>query len=925
MEFLQTRRRKTVLSPADLKLLLPTDRAICSLLYHICKIRGEKVIVRFLNAETKYLELLLSAIEESETQEHGGSADVRTWAWEQRYIVLLWLSHLMLAPFDLATISSVDVEEVSLPELTSAEWHPGLPGITSRSIALGVKYLSTPGKERDAAKALLVRVAMRKDMQQLGVLHNLVQWAKTSISTDSDSEHHGAYFYLGVLSFLAGVLRASSETSDMDEYLRDVFGAVSMFAGSENPSLKSVVSLTLTKKLIIKIYRLTAVSVVRQAGETDSTMELVEQVIGDLLEYLGHNDTPVRLATSKALSIVTLQINPGMASQVVSAVLDMLNRNVLWENAGSKPVRDLSGVDASEWHGLMLTLSHLLYRRSPPASTMSSIIHALILGLSFEQRGTSGVSIGGNVRDAACFGIWAVARRYSTEELSGIPADSVYAAKIRQTSGSILQVLATELVVTASLDPSGNIRRGSSAALQELIGRHPDTVVNGISVVQSVDYHAVARRSRAVEEVALNAAKLSHEYAEALLDDIMGWKGIGDPDAPSRRNAATSFGNLTSLLAGNTFNETALAKFEASITLAKQRLDKLQTRQVEERHGIFLCLARVIEELANFISSASNLTSLRPHIERLNSSILTVVISILNNCRDTKYRRPELIAEAASELVISITPLLQWTVSSVDQTEAILHGRDIISSQGRSKYLQCVASLDAHAQRPQPLEEVVTALQSVIPGWLLRNEEEVVQPASAAALVLLIFSKPDNRARIISEWADLVKNKPSTRAETHGNGYYFTLANAQPLVQQKPNELDIVCKTLIERWRKETETEAKAWILQCITGSKLLQTTPDPFLDMLADALDDYTTDARGDVGSHVRVQALKAVKKLWSTISTPLMEHSDAITPSVEKLIFRVLRLAAEKLDRIRPEAQSALSLLMEEPYVNMSNLLKS
>jgi len=95
---------------------------------------------------------------------------------------------------------------------------------------------------------------------------------------------------------------------------------------------------------------------------------------------------------------------------------------------------------------------------------------------------------------------------------------------------SVLQILATELVVSASLDPAGNIRRGSSAALQELIGRHPNTIDEGIQVVQVVDYHAVALRSRAIMEVAFQSSLLSNTYLTGILDALLGWRGVGDAD-----------------------------------------------------------------------------------------------------------------------------------------------------------------------------------------------------------------------------------------------------------------------------------------------------------------------------------------------------------------------------------------------------------
>ena len=74
----------------NVALLVPLSSAICELLYTFCKIRGEKVIVRFLNAEAKNLELLLSAVEAAESASSDNVTDIHTstgpasWTWEER-------------------------------------------------------------------------------------------------------------------------------------------------------------------------------------------------------------------------------------------------------------------------------------------------------------------------------------------------------------------------------------------------------------------------------------------------------------------------------------------------------------------------------------------------------------------------------------------------------------------------------------------------------------------------------------------------------------------------------------------------------------------------------------------------------------------------------------------------------------------------
>ena len=59
---------RTAKRGAGSNLLITLSKAICKLLYTFAKIRGEKVIVRFFGAETKHLELLLSAVEKAEVE-----------------------------------------------------------------------------------------------------------------------------------------------------------------------------------------------------------------------------------------------------------------------------------------------------------------------------------------------------------------------------------------------------------------------------------------------------------------------------------------------------------------------------------------------------------------------------------------------------------------------------------------------------------------------------------------------------------------------------------------------------------------------------------------------------------------------------------------------------------------------------------------
>ncbi|KAI0848250.1 tubulin folding cofactor D C terminal-domain-containing protein [Daldinia vernicosa] len=905
---LQDHRKHRSLSMRS-QLLLPLSDAICKLLYTFCKIRGEKVIVRFLNVETRYLELLLLAIEESER-----NADSATsWTWHERYIVLLWLSQLFFAPFDLSTISSGDAEDLDRFTVPGFEWPSQVPGIALRVIPLAVKYIASPGKERDGAKALLVRVAMRKDMQELGILNALIKWALSTLKPSGDAPAESPYYYIGTISFLAGVLRAAADTSIMDSHLSAIFSTTQAIAAGENPVFDVINGSALARKMLIKVTRSVVTLVLRKSQQTDADTELVETSIGYLLERLADNDTPVRFAASKALSIVTLKLEPDMASQVIEAVLESLNRNVLWvknkANPSAPPTRDIASVDPLEWHGLMLTLSHLLYRRSPPADNLSDIIHALLMGLSFEKRSPSGGSVGTNVRDAACFGIWALARRYNTSELLQVQTQSVLVARGHDPTASILQVIATELVVTASLDPAGNIRRGASAALQELIGRHPDIIEKGISVVQVVDYHAVALRSRAIHEVALQATKLSPHYGRGLLEATLGWRGIGDMDADARRVAAASFGALIAELVGVEMSDP-LDYFKDSVNLLLSRLEALQVRQIEERHGLLLSLAAVFDLLPQL------LVDRKPEsLQNVPATEICIALrKILQDFNNTKYRKPELIAEAAGRLVVSSTPVLLLSIARSGfldpQNTSLLSGPAIVEEDNSASLSSIVDLLDTlHHDRPRYVVELLETLQDILNNWLDRNDIEVVKTSSKAALVLLLFATRERRAQIIEEWSNKVRRPQAPRTK-HGDGFFHALTCAYQLRQNQHDlsEGILASKVLAERWAQDNDIENHVSILQSLVGRAMLRDRPLDFLTIVSGGLDDYTTNARGDIGSHVRLEAIKATKTLWGA------KRDDEQV--ISTLFPRILRLAAEKLDRVRTEAQSALTLILHPRY---------
>ncbi|KAJ8124116.1 hypothetical protein ONZ43_g91 [Nemania bipapillata] len=93
--------------------------------------------------------------------------------------------------------------------------------------------------------------------------------------------------------------------------------------------------------------------------------------------------------------------------------------------------------------------------------------------------------------------------------------------------------------------------------------------------------------------------------------------------------------------------------------------------------------------------------------------------------------------------------------------------------------------------------------------------------------------------------------------------------------------------------------------MQSLIDKSVLKLEPLSFIGIIAEGLDDYTTNAQGDIGSLVRLEAIRATKTLWQTREC----NQELVAP----LFPQLLRLAAEKLDRVRAEAKLTLTAVLQ------------
>ncbi|KAF1816832.1 hypothetical protein P152DRAFT_426157 [Eremomyces bilateralis CBS 781.70] len=836
------------------------QNTVAQLLYYLCKIRGEKVIVSFFNNEPQYLEPMLGALEACRNNPSA--------TWHERYILLLWLSHLMLAPFDLSSISSDDPTIHFEP--VDFELPQELPSITRRIIPLCVKYLRSPTKESGASARLLSRICLRPDMRKAGLLDAVVTWAVGFFGADRAQEahkEHDVHACLGMLTFISRLI-ASGTVQEIGIQISRLFSVCQAILDSQ--SLKFLSSLAITRKLIVKTFRIIVLHCLRAEDSLtglDVTATL-EDVIGFLLEALSDGDAPVRFASSKAISVITFSLDQDMAVELIEAVIGGFEDNVLWE--GHK--RSVTAVNSLRWHGLTLTLSHLLYKRAPPPTQLPDVLNALLLALNFEQRSATGTSVGSNVRDAANFGIWALSRRYTTEELTRIDTSTIRAASSSTHHLSVLQMLAVELVISACLDPAGNIRRGSSAALQELVGRHPDTVMEGISVVQTIDFQAVGLHQRAMIQVGSAAGKLSELYWDGLFTGLVDWRGTGSNDEKSREIAALALGSLAKVKG----KEVRKGMLDEVLEI----LAKLKPRQIEEKHGLLLAFSSILE---------CSLRGTGPPTERRPQAVeglshFAEYLALPSRLKFTEIDfsspalRPRLTAIAVISLVKILSLLRSWLSTNTSDSGDML------------------IELFNHC--------------------LHRNDEGVLRAIPEAAKQLCHSLPESELIRLVGSWHAKVKSEHAM--SNPSSGYMLAIGSSLQDLHMSPQVWTSMFETLLEAAHPPRKIDQRVIALRAlntyISPDLVPRVRAEPQLfarlqETLLKSFNDYTVTSQGDVGSLVRLEALPIFASIWSS-DIALGTHSESEEGNMEiQLYASLLRLSLEKLDKLRSRARTLVS----------------
>ncbi|KAK9390526.1 armadillo-type protein [Lipomyces mesembrius] len=499
----------------------------CRVLYVLVKIRGAKTVSRFFPNDVALLERILYEMEESEGENR---------QWESRYVLLTWLSVLVLTPFKLSSIGN---------------------NIAFRIYALTGKYMCAPGREREAAASALARFLVRSDTQAK-YLPKYIEDSKTASTSN-------IFAILGTTATIAALFSLSSP-QDIEPFLPQISVVLASLKCSQNASTNSHM-----RKLLCKATYRTALCSLALC--TSEVPESVENCLGELIvTALADKDTLVRYSASKAISRVAQTLTKIDLEHVfVPEIIDNLFASCfsdLGDAAADSRIAD-------RWHGGLLALAELLRRHVLVLSEYAmKLLEVTRAGLRFEICMTTH-AIGANVRDAACYVAWSLFRHYPDLCHGNLATE-------------LVQETLSELTLVACFDREVNNRRAAAAAVQECIGRHSEVVENletGIALVQILDYFAVGSRAHACLEMSRRTLKLGvvRGMKEFLVERVIcSW------DVEMRRLAGKALALIVS-------DEEIVGEYALKLLdMAKELPDG---KSFDERHGYLYALGEILDIL----------------------------------------------------------------------------------------------------------------------------------------------------------------------------------------------------------------------------------------------------------------------------------------------------------------------------------------
>lgn len=755
------------------------------------------------------------------------------------------MSIISLVPFDIDAIDSQQ-DEVSLKK---------------RLMALGKKGMTINGIVGHAAAEFLGTLLCRKDF--IDELKEYLLWTKPFIM-DNSSNNKDIHLQNQILYSVYKIFRRGEKAILLD-YAKEFIHYIQAMTESN--------SNILSKKMATKIYQsigllllkpripkwkhspkmkslemnLGATNIISNntddINDDDDEYEVPEEIefiISSLLELVKEKQTLVRWSAAKGIARITNRLPLELADEIIGYILDNFTH--------LEP--------DSTWHGSCLAIAELIRRGLFLTSRISELIPKIVLSLKFDQR-KGNFLIGSNVRDAACYVCWSLARSYTGKELN---------LELQST-------ISKTLLHVALFDREVHCRRAAAAAFQECVGRQC-SFPHGIDIISIVNFFTTSNRTNCFTKLAPKIAEYK-EYSISLIN-CLSFEKYSHSDLSIRTLTSKSLAKMT-LIEPEYFISTIIPHFIKMST----------SKDFNVRHGAILSLSEILKSIDNV-----------DLLETEKQSEIRDITKVVLENKLCKGKESHHIRVALCKLINSIT-ILKFNLDSFvnNKQESI-----IAHSHKEQSYLEYLLEfLEDNLQFP--MENVNEQASKTLENYLSHY-----------------FSScsSDLEVKLTQKWMKLAfsdVNLPTRRGFCLGLGSLSeSLLNNQihevinnlleGMKQEKDKDIDLRknCILSLTKIIKKIGFE----------GDRINEEETDRVLYSLILLLDDYTFDNRGDIGSLIRETSIRSThsillllynqKKIWFKF--------DILILFLQKIVKQLF----EKIDRTRSIAGETFQSLLNE-----------
>lgn len=868
-------RSKAVELAAASEEILEVIKPVCIIIYSLVTVCGYKAVVKFFPHQVSDLELAVSLLEKCHNTQAGTSLrQESTGEMEAKCVILLWLYILVLIPFDIASM------DTSAGDNNYAGGDEP-PPLVLKILEFSKDYLSSAGPMRTISGLLLSRLLTRPDMAK--AFTSFVDWTHEVMSClSNDVVNH--FQLLGAVEALGAIFKNGSPKvllSVIPGVWNDTSALMKSNTAARSPLLrKYLVKLTQRIGMICLPPRHQSW---RYVGRTST---LGGHITDDRIETNQYNNY-----RNNELSNFYQEPDcheeddmdvPDIVEEIIEFLLSGLRDTdtvVRWSAAKGigrvtsrltyllsdeilSSVLELFSPSEGDGscHGGCLALAELARRGLLLPISFHKVIPVVIKALHYDiRRGPH--SIGSHVRDAAAYVCWAFGRAY-------------YHADMK----NILQQLAPHLLTVACYDREVNCRRAAAAAFQENVGRQGN-YPHGIDIVNTAYYFALSSRTNSYLHVAVCIAQYDG-YLYTFVDELLNNK-ICHWDKSLRELAANALSSLAKYDLGH-FASTVVVKL----------LPCTLSSDLCMRHGATLALGEVILALHE-----------REYVllPELQNQVAGVVLAI-EKARLYRGKGGEIMRSAVSRFIECIS------LARVQLTDKIK--RSLLDT--------------LHENLRHPNSQIqgaaVAALKSFIPAYIVSLESKGVNAITSRYLEQL--TDPNVAAR---RGSALALGVLPFKFLSEGWKDIFRKLCAACEIEDNPEERDVearvnAVKGLVSVCEILTETQDYSHLLSAEECISLYVFIKNEVMQTLFKALDDYTRDNRGDVGSWVREAAIDGLERCTYVLCKKdvtnqmnfLFDENVAVC-----LVGSIVKQAVEKMDKLRELAAKVLQRILHNKSI--------